>query len=146
MQSFYINLFIGAAVAPILLFYLPSKDPNPDIPILTRLRHVDWLGVLLVTSGLALFILALLFGGNQYAWNSGVVIGFFVASVVLLFLFVLSQSLYVAKAKRLLPVQFFRRKDMVLLAVATGSSTAGTPQHTLTQACFSQSTISPSSS
>lgn len=116
---------VGGVTAPVMLFLLPSKNPHPGVPVLERLRQVDWIGATLVTSSLALFTLALLFGGNQYPWKSGVVIGFFVASGVLAFLFGLSQTLLpgMTPEKRLFPIQYFRRKDMVLLSVATGAGT-----------------------
>lgn len=115
---------VGAVTAPVMLFLLPSKNPQPGIPIMTRLRHIDWIGAFLVTSSLALFALALSFGGNQHPWNSGVVIGFFVASGVLMILFFLSQTLLgQTKTNRLFPMHYFLQKDMVLLSVATGAGT-----------------------
>src|SRR5271170_544471 len=106
-----------------MLFLLPSKNPRPGIPLTARFKHIDWIGALLVTSCLALFTLALLFGGNQFAWKSGVVIGFFCASGVLAVLFGLSQTIMPGQTreKRLFPVHYFLRKDMVLLASATAA-------------------------
>lgn len=125
IKSFYINLLVGAATAPVMLFLLPSRNPQPGVSILQRLRHIDWIGAFLVTSSLAFFALALSFGGNQHPWNSGVVIGFFVASGVLAILFGLSQTILPVSTKtnRLFPVQYFLRKDMILLASATGAGT-----------------------
>jgi hypothetical protein len=110
-----------------MIFYLPSKNPYPGVSITTRFRQLDWIGATLVTIALALFILALLFGGNQFAWNSGVVIGFFVAAGVLAILFFLSQTMlpWNTKEKRLFPMHYFLRKDMVLLSIATGAGTCG---------------------
>lgn len=125
MKAFYINLIVGAVTAPVMIFLLPSKNPRPGISIVRRLRQIDWIGAFLVMSSLAFFALALSFGGNQYLWNSGVVIGFFVASGVLAILFCLSQTILPGntKEKRLFPVHYFLRKDMVLLACATGAGT-----------------------
>ena len=108
-----------------MLFLLPSKNPYPNVSIINRLQRIDWLGALLVTSSLALFTLAISFGGNQYAWNSGIVIGFFVASGVLAILFALSQTIFPwQKDNSLFPVIYFLRKDMLLLAIATGAGTS----------------------
>jgi Fungal trichothecene efflux pump (TRI12) len=114
-------------MAPVLIFLLPSKNPNPGVSIVSRFRRYDWIGVFLVTSGLSLFIIAIGFGGNQYAWDSGLIIGFFVASGILLILFGLSQTIMPGqtKEKRLFPIQYFLRKDMLLLAIATGAGTCG---------------------
>jgi len=118
-------LLIGAATAPVLIFYLPSHNPRPGESILNRLRQIDWIGICLVTAALALFTLAISFGGNQYPWNSGIVIGFFVGCGVLLILFGLSQLPNLmpgqTKDRRIFPMHFFLRKDIVLLAVATAA-------------------------
>jgi len=112
-----------------MIFYLPSNNPQPGISILDRLKKIDWAGVFMVTAALALFTLALSFGGNQYAWKSGIVIGFFTASGVLTILFGLSQLPRLipgqTKARRIFPMHYFLRKDMVLLSIATGAGTCG---------------------
>lgn len=106
-----------------MLFLLPSKNPHPGVSVFQLLKRIDWIGAVLVTSSLALFTLAISFGGNEFAWNSGVVIGFFLASGVLAILFGLSQTILPSntKEKRLFPVHYFLRKDMVLLSVASGA-------------------------
>jgi hypothetical protein len=110
-------------MAPVLIFLLPSKNPQPGIPILTRIKGIDWIGAALVTSCLCFFTLALSFGGNQFAWNSAVVISFFVVSGVLAILFGLSQTIMpgITKENRLFPAHYFLRKDMVLLSVTTAA-------------------------
>ena len=110
-------------MAPVLIFLLPSKNPQPGIPILTRIEGIDWIGAALVTSCLSFFTLALSFGGNQFAWNSGVVISFFVVFGVLAILFGLSQTIMpgITKENRLFPAHYFLRKDMVLLSVTTAA-------------------------
>ena len=108
---------------PIMLFLLPSKNPHLGVSIFQLLRRIDWIGVILVTSSLALFTLAISFDGNQFAWSSDVVIGFFMASDVPATLFSLSQTILLGntKEKCLFPVQYFLRKDMVLLSVTSGA-------------------------
>ena len=110
-----------------MFFLLPSKNPFPGVSILHRVKRIDWIGAALVTSALALFTLALSFGGNQFKWNSGVVIGLFVACGVLAILFGLSQTIMPGQTmeKRLFPVHYFLNKDMVLLSIATGAGTCG---------------------
>src|SRR5271156_3915407 len=104
-----------------MVFLVPSKNPYPNLSIVHRIRNIDWIGAGLVTTALALFTLAISFGGNQFAWKSGVVIGFFVASGVLAILFMLSQTILpgITKEKRLFPAHYFLNKDMVLLSIAT---------------------------
>lgn len=106
-----------------MIFYIPSKNPRPGISLAQRFLQIDWIGALLVTSSLALFTLALSFGGNQYSWNSGVVIGFFVASGVLIILFFCSQTVLPGqtKEKRLFPMHYLVSKDIMLLSIATSA-------------------------
>jgi MFS family permease len=77
--AFYINLPIGALVAPFIIFLIPSFDAQKGTPLLQRLKQPDWVGIVLFSGAIASLILALMFGGNEFAWNSGQVIGCFVS-------------------------------------------------------------------
>jgi MFS family permease len=77
--AFYINLPIGALVAPFILLLIPSFDASKGLSARQRLAGIDWLGIVLFAGAVVSLILGLTFGGNQYAWNSGQVIGCFVA-------------------------------------------------------------------
>ena len=77
--AFYINLPIGALIAPVLVFLIPTFDAQKGKPYLERFKQIDWIGTILLTGTIVSLILALTFGGNEYAWNSGQVIGTFVA-------------------------------------------------------------------
>ena len=76
--AFYINLPLGALIAPFLLFLIPPFDPLPGTPILTRFKHIDWIGLILFCGCICSLVVALQFGGNQFPWNSGQLIGCFV--------------------------------------------------------------------
>lgn len=125
--AFYINLFIGAACAPAWLFLLPSKDPRPDIPFKTRVRELDYAGIILLVGCLVSLIMAINFGGVTYAWSSGQIIGLFVCAGVLFILLAIQQSrtLFVALSRRLIPVQFFRMRTIIILFISTSASAAG---------------------
>lgn len=113
-------------MAPVMFLLLPSKPPS-HLSISKRLKQLDWLGAILVVSSLTLFILALMFGGNEFAWSSSIVLGFFIASAILALLFILSQTLLPYKkdkSQRLFRAHFFINKDMVLLSIATGAGTS----------------------
>lgn len=77
--AFYINLPIGGIIAPILIFLIPDFDAQKGKPYWERVKQVDWIGSTLLTGMIVSLILALTFGGNEFAWNSGQVIGTFVA-------------------------------------------------------------------
>ncbi|KAK2059573.1 major facilitator superfamily transporter [Colletotrichum caudatum] len=85
---FYINLPIGGVVAVLLLLiHIPSKITNP-LPLLQVPRHLDLPGFVLFAPAAVMFLLALQFGGNDYPWDSSVVIGLFVGAGVAAALFV----------------------------------------------------------
>ena len=53
-----------------------------------RLPHsIDWLGAALLAAGTTRFLLGLVWGGRQYAWDSAYVLGALAASVLLLTVF-----------------------------------------------------------
>ena len=55
-----------------------------------RAEHsIDWLGAGLLSVGTAALLLGLVWGGRDYAWSSGHVVGAFVVSVVVLAVFAL---------------------------------------------------------
>ncbi|KAI1379513.1 major facilitator superfamily domain-containing protein [Hypoxylon crocopeplum] len=81
--SFYINLPFGAIVAiPILFLRIPEQiKKQPALKILPKLhQHLDLVGFALLAPAVIQLLLALQFGGNQFAWNSSQVIGLFVGS------------------------------------------------------------------
>jgi len=77
--AFYINLPIGGIIAPILIFLVPDFDAQKGKSYLERVKQIDWIGIVLLTGMIISLILALTFGGNEFPWNSGQVIGTFVA-------------------------------------------------------------------
>ncbi|KAL4778866.1 putative MFS transporter [Aspergillus varians] len=78
---FYINLPVGAVVFFILvLFRLPGgiTKPRPLEVLRTAVKALDLAGFVLVAPAVVMLMLALQWGGNQYAWDSSRVIGLFV--------------------------------------------------------------------
>jgi MFS family permease len=122
--AFYINLPIGALTAPVLLFLIPPFDALKGTSFLRRLRRVDWVGVVFLSGSITSLALALQFGGNQYPWNSGQVIGLFVTFGALLILFAGSQSLYMpgqTTERRIFPVEMIFNRTTMLLFILTGT-------------------------
>ncbi|KAI2602756.1 major facilitator superfamily domain-containing protein [Hypoxylon sp. NC1633] len=82
---FYINLPIGAVTAlVVVLLRIPEQTTKPKpTAVLVRLhQYLDLLGFVLFAAAVLQLILALQFGGNNYAWNSSQVIGLFCGSGV----------------------------------------------------------------
>ena len=126
--AFYINLVIGGIFAPVYLFILPRFDPRPGVPIMKRLREVDWVGTLLIIGAFTSGVMAISFGGNLYAWNSGRVIGLFCTSGVLFIMFGTQQglALLTTKERRIFPVEFLRQRIMLILFASTSAAATAT--------------------
>jgi EmrB/QacA subfamily drug resistance transporter len=110
---FFVNLPLGAAAGWVLWRRFSEK--------IERRRHrIDYLGSVLLGLGGTLLLLALLEGGVEWAWDSGVSILLFVASVALLVAFVLVER---RAAEPVLPLWVFRMR--VLNVTSAGSLVVG---------------------
>jgi EmrB/QacA subfamily drug resistance transporter len=77
---FYVNLPVGGLALVVILLTMPS--------VAARLEHaIDWLGAGVLAAGTAAILLGLVWGGRQYGWASGHVLGTLAAGIVLLGLF-----------------------------------------------------------
>jgi EmrB/QacA subfamily drug resistance transporter len=77
---FYVNLPLGIVAFFVLAATLPA--------VTERVHHVvDYLGTVLLGSGLTAIVLAASLGGNSYAWGSPEIVGLGVAGVLLLVAF-----------------------------------------------------------
>jgi EmrB/QacA subfamily drug resistance transporter len=81
---FYVNLPLGVVAFFVLAATLPT--------VTERVHHVvDYLGTVLLGSGLTAIVLAASLGGTSYAWGSPVIVGLAVAGVLLLAAFALAE-------------------------------------------------------
>jgi EmrB/QacA subfamily drug resistance transporter len=96
---FYVNLPIGAValVVTATRLHLPPRERS--------VHRVDYLGAALLAAGATALILLTTWGGNEYAWNSGTIIGLGVGGVVLLVLFLLQER---RAAEPVIPLRLFR--------------------------------------
>ncbi|PLB45530.1 MFS general substrate transporter [Aspergillus steynii IBT 23096] len=123
--AFYINLFIGAVYAPFYIFLIPSKDPRPGASIRERSSELDYPGIVLQSGALAALILAINLGGVTYPWNSSRITMFVVSAA--LFITLGTQQVWtlgVPLSPRIIPVQFFRSRTVLLLFAATAEGGA----------------------
>ncbi|MBQ1072658.1 MFS transporter [Micromonospora sp. C31] len=102
---FYINLPLG------ILAILVCSRVLRLIPFTRRDHSIDWLGAALLVAGVSCLLLALSWGGNEYAWGSGVIVGLFVAGTVLGVAFVLQEA---RVAEPILPLRLFRSATFAL--------------------------------
>src|ERR1051325_2813127 len=96
---FYVNLPVGAIALMVTAtrLHLPHRERSP--------HRVDYLGAALLAAGATALILLTTWGGNEYPWNSGVVIGLGIGGVALLVLFVFREK---RAAEPVIPPRLFR--------------------------------------
>src|SRR4051812_46859726 len=95
---FYVNVPIGIVAVLVVAFRLHLHTPSH--------RHaIDYLGAALLTAGVSALILLTTWGGNQYAWGSGAIVGLAVAGVALLLAFVAQER---RAAEPIIPLGLFR--------------------------------------
>lgn len=89
----YVGILCGAwsAIAFVMTWFLYRPPPRPNSAGLSRrqiLRQIDWIGGLLSTSGVILFLAGVQWGGYQYHWGSAHVLVPMILGAVLLVAFV----------------------------------------------------------
>ncbi|PWI20355.1 MFS transporter [Streptomyces sp. Act143] len=95
--AFYVNVPIAIVVV------IAAARTIPVVKSVSR-PVVDYLGIALVAAGASALILATSWGGNEYAWGSGVIIGLFVGGALALGLFCWAET----RAKEpMLPMRLF---------------------------------------
>ncbi|MEU1588831.1 MDR family MFS transporter [Micromonospora sp. NPDC005710] len=102
---FYIN--VPLAILAIVVCYHVMRL----IPFERRDHSIDWLGAGLLVAGVSALLLALSWGGNEYAWGSAVIITLFAVGAVLGVLFVLQEA---RVAEPILPLRLFRSATFAL--------------------------------
>ena len=88
--GFYINLPFAVPIGLFLLLRSvpePTEKPPARQVFRTAIKSLDLPGFLLISPAAIMFLLGLQFGGNQYEWNSSVVIGLLVGAAVTFVLF-----------------------------------------------------------
>ncbi|KAK2616272.1 hypothetical protein QQS21_000706 [Conoideocrella luteorostrata] len=92
LLGFYVNLPLGVIVGGFLLFNnIPEPKPKrPALEVLgTAVKSLDLPGFFLICPTAVMFLLGLQYGGNEYEWDSSVVIGLLVGAAVTFVLFLL---------------------------------------------------------
>lgn len=83
--GFYINLPIGglAAVCIFFFFQTPERAKPVEATLKEKILQMDPVGTLLAMAAIISYILAMQYGGQTKAWNSGTVIGLLVGFVLI---------------------------------------------------------------
>ncbi|KAL4939184.1 hypothetical protein BDV06DRAFT_231233 [Aspergillus oleicola] len=124
--AFYINLPFAGFALIISIICVPSKFLGPDIPILSRIRQIDPVGLILNAASPILFAIALEFSGSVWDWPDGSTIAVWVVFGVVTIAWVLQQcfSIFTTREQRCLPLHLIRRLDLLPLWVASGCAGA----------------------
>jgi hypothetical protein len=95
-------------------------QPDTETPRLTKIKSLDWAGMLLNIGVYVSFVMAFTFGGTQWAWSSGRTIALIVVFAVLLIAFAIQQTfcIFTTPELRIFPVDFLRSRDLILQYVA----------------------------
>lgn len=83
------------------------------------IRAFEHLGAVLFLGSAVSTVMLLGFGGVVHSWDSGQMIGLYVATAVLWILFALQQKFHIFTSERIFPVQFFKDPLVVGLWIWT---------------------------
>ncbi|KAL1916161.1 uncharacterized protein VTP21DRAFT_6165 [Calcarisporiella thermophila] len=103
---FWINLITLPFVTFTLVRYLHLPIPGGSLQ--EKIKRIDFLGMISMVVFLVTFLLAMTWGGTEFAWNSGVVVGLLVATVVGIVIFILVEHYFATEP--LLPLRLLRWK------------------------------------
>lgn len=107
---FYINVplaILAVVVCNQVLRLVPHKR---------RDHTIDYLGALLMVTSVVCLLLALSWGGSQYAWGSATILGLFIAFAVLAVAFIWQEG---RASEPILPLRLFRKSAFTIGNVAT---------------------------
>ncbi|KAE9365499.1 MFS general substrate transporter [Stipitochalara longipes BDJ] len=121
--------FIGVNVVSLIfwiLFYFPPTFDEKWAHKKSKyevIKNIDYIGLVLFSGGLLVFLMGISWGGSYYSWNSAHVIGTIVVGIVSLVAFVLYE-IYVPLKEPLIPINLFLSIPWVadIMLVALGSS------------------------
>jgi EmrB/QacA subfamily drug resistance transporter len=106
---FYIN--VPLAIVAIFVSYYVMRL----IPFKPRQHSIDWLGAALLVGSVSALLLALSWGGVQYAWSSALILSLFAVGAVLAGAFLVQEA---RVAEPILPLGLFRRRTFALANAA----------------------------
>ncbi|GAB4324750.1 MAG: hypothetical protein Kow0010_06790 [Dehalococcoidia bacterium] len=115
---FYVNLPIGVIAIPVILRNLPVHVRGLD-------RKVDYLGAALLSAASVCLLLAMVWGGQEYAWSSSQIVGLLAGFAVFLALFLGQEQRH---PEPILPLHLFRNPVFLvanLLGFAIGIAMFG---------------------
>jgi EmrB/QacA subfamily drug resistance transporter len=107
---FYINIPLGILAMVVLAYVLPK------IAVDTKDRSIDYAGAGLLATTLVPFLLALVWGGSQYAWSSSIILSLFGGAFISLVLFLWTES---RVKEPILSLGLFKNRVFLVSVIAT---------------------------
>ncbi len=98
---FYINIPLGLIAFGVIYWLLPKIVHHTDE------KPIDYLGAALLGGTMVPFLLALVWGGSTYPWNSPIIIWLFAASLIMFYFFIREER---RASDPVLPLQFFKNR------------------------------------
>ncbi|KAJ5952414.1 uncharacterized protein N7479_010827 [Penicillium vulpinum] len=124
--AFYMNLpWVGLSLVGAIIC-LPRKYLGPDIPLVSRLKAIDPIGIAFNMAAPVLFALALEFSGPVWDWGSGASIAIWVVFGVVLIGWIVQQYWCIGTTaeERAIPLHLLSRVDLLPLWIASGCAGA----------------------
>lgn len=109
---FYINLPIGGLAMLIVLLYVHVNRNTSDtenMTVMERIMQLDLLGTFIFIPAIVCLLLALQWGGADYAWNDSKIIGLFVGFGLMIAIFIGIQ--FWQGDRGTLPPRFFKNRN-----------------------------------
>lgn len=108
---FYINLPLGGVTAVFISFFFGAKEPIKQTNGLAdRLSQLDLISMSVFLPGTICLLLAIQWGGSEYEWSSGTIIGLFVAFGILISVFIALQ--YWRQERATVPPQLISNRNV----------------------------------
>ncbi|RVD82123.1 uncharacterized protein DFL_006557 [Arthrobotrys flagrans] len=86
--SFWINLPIGAVAFIIILLIIKAHPVQKKLTLMERIKQLDPIGTAIFLPSMICLLLALQWGGTEYAWSSGRIIALLVIFAVTIIVFI----------------------------------------------------------
>lgn len=103
--TFYVNIPVGAVAIALAAKYLPNIKHDAR-------GKIDWLGAAAITAAVTPLILALIWGGSKYAWDSPQIISYFSLAAVMTAAFIWIER----KAQDpIIPLRLFKQPSFSLV-------------------------------
>ncbi|KAH8651850.1 putative siderophore iron transporter [Tricladium varicosporioides] len=117
--SFYLNIIVaGLATILFYFFYHPPSFHllHKNRSRMEQFKRLDFLGLVLFTGGLAVFLIGLNWGGSSYPWKSAEVVATIVVGGVVLVTFVLYDGLF-HPGDPLMPLHLFKSRGYLAMVI-----------------------------